>query len=267
MTILDRIIAHKRREVEALKRLRPDSGNALHRYVPRPFGAALRRGEGISVIAEFKKASPSKGVIRADAEPVDVARIYEANGASAISVLTDEPFFQGHAKFLTAIRDHVSIPVLRKDFMIDEYQIHEAAAIGADAILLIVSALTDDELIGFQRTAHEIGLECLVEVHHGHELDRALAAEAKVIGINNRDLADFSVDLNTSLQLKTRIPASIITVSESGIHGRDDVLALQSAGFDAILAGESLMRADDIGAKLRALLGKGESADQRISEP
>lgn len=254
--VLDRIVKHKRCEVEERKRLSPNSEDVPERQSdPRAFGSALRQNGNISVIAEFKKASPSKGIIRADAEPVEVAQIYEANGATSISVLTDESFFQGHADFLTAIRHDITLPVLRKDFIIDPYQIHESYAMGADAILLIVSILSKDELRTFQQIARDIGLECLVEVHHDEELLKALDADAQIIGINNRDLTDFSVDLNTSLDLKARIPEEIITVSESGIHGREDALALQSVGFDAILVGESLMRAADIGAKLRELVG------------
>lgn len=256
MNILDQIIAHKREEVAARKRAIPvPGGDGFERTDFRAFDRALRRQDRISLIAEFKKASPSKGVIRADASPVEVAGIYETYGASAISVLTDEHFFQGHADYLTAIRGHVALPVLRKDFIIDEYQLREAAVMGADAVLLITAVLTDTELAALQSAARTYGLQCLVEVHDREELDRALNAQAPIIGINNRDLTNFNVDLNTSLSLKSDIPDDIITVSESGIHTRDDVLRLQDAGFDAMLAGESLMRADDIGAKLDELLG------------
>ena len=253
MNIMERIIVHKQEEVAERKRLMPDPMETVEQRTPRPFGNALRKEGRICVIAEFKKASPSKGIIREDVAPVEVAQIYEANGASAVSVLTDEHFFQGHADFLTAIHDQISLPVLRKDFTIDSYQIHEAYAMGADAILLIVSALTDEELIQFQQIAHNIGLACLVEVHHEEELYRALNADARIIGINNRDLTDFSVDLGTSLALKDRIPEDVITISESGIYDREDVETLRNAGFDAILVGESLMRSEDIGAKLREL--------------
>ncbi|MBI4551926.1 MAG: indole-3-glycerol phosphate synthase TrpC [Candidatus Latescibacteria bacterium] len=256
MTILDRIIAHKRQEIADRKRAVPFPGSkTFQRTAPRPFGRALRRDGQIAVIAEFKKASPSKGIIREDADPVAVARLYEMNDASAISVLTDEHFFRGRAEFLTAIREQVSLPVLRKDFIVDDYQVYEAAAIGADALLLIASVLTEPELIALQRTASDLGLECLVEVHHDDDLAKARNAGARMIGINNRDLTDFSVDLNTSLRLKARIPPEVVTVSESGIESRDDVLTLQAAGFDAILVGESLMRAPDIGGKLRELVG------------
>ena len=255
MNILDRIIAHKREAVAERKRVFPNPIATAQQRTPRSFGAVLRKKNRISVIAEFKKASPSKGVIRDDVEPVDVAQIYETNGASAMSVLTDEKFFHGHADFLSAIHDRIALPVLRKDFMIDPYQIHEAYAMGADAILLIVSVLTDDELVEFQQIARDFGMASLVEVHHEDELNRALDTEARIVGINNRDLTDFSVDLNTSLTLKTRIPEDVITISESGIYGYKDVETLHNAGFDAILVGESLMRSEDIGAKLRELTG------------
>lgn len=254
--ILDHIIAHKRQEVAKRRRTVPVPGGAgFRRADVRPFAGALRRNNGIRVIAEFKRASPSKGLINADADPVHTARTYETNGASAISVLTDARFFQGRAAFLTAIRDRVSLPVLRKDFIIDAYQIREAWVMGADAVLLIASVLSEAELHALQRHADDFGLACLVEVHKDDELTKALNAGARMIGINNRDLADFSVDLNTSLRLKPRIPGGIVTVSESGIHTRQDVLRLQEAGFDAILVGESLMQSPDAGMKLRELLG------------
>jgi len=257
VNILDRIIAHKRVEIAERKRTCPvPGGDTFVRSDFRPLDRALRRPDSISVIAEFKKASPSKGIIREDVEPVEVAHIYESYGASAISVLTDEHFFQGHADYLTAIRDHIRLPVLRKDFIIEDYQIREATVMGADAILLIVTVLTVTELVSLQSTAQAYGLQCLVEVHDKKELDRALEARAHIIGINNRDLTNFNVDLHTSLSLKSAIPDEIVTISESGVHTREDVLTLQDAGFDAILVGESLMRSDDIGAKLNELLGK-----------
>lgn len=256
MTILDRIIAQKRQEVAERKQSVPLFGRDVSRRTDhRSFGQALRQDGQVAVIAEFKKASPSKGIIREHADPVDVARLYERNGAAAVSVLTDEHFFKGKAEFLTAIREWVTLPLLRKDFIIDDYQVWEASIMGADAILLIASVLSESELAALQRTAADLGLECLVEVHHDDELTKALNAGARIIGVNNRDLTDFRVDVNTSLRLKARIPREIVTVSESGIHSRADVLTLQAAGFDAILVGESLMQASDIGAKLRELLG------------
>lgn len=257
MTILNRIVAHKRVEVAENQKKTPiPGGETFKRSDIRRFEEALRQGDGVSVIAEYKKASPSKGLIRADLSPTEVAESYEANGASAISVLTDERFFQGHTDYLTEIHARVSIPTLRKDFIIDPYQIREAFVIGADAILLITAILSEAELVLFQKAAKEYALTCLVEVHTDDELEKALRAEAGIIGINNRNLEDFSVDLETSLRLKRDIPSGVLTVSESGIHTREDVLRLQDAGFDAILVGESLMRAGDIGAKLRELSGQ-----------
>ena len=214
--------------------------------------------ESSSSVSVFLNSSSARSLRLSlrNVEPVEVAHIYESYGASAISVLTDEHFFQGHADYLTAIRDHIRLPVLRKDFIIEDYQIREATVMGADAILLIVAVLTVTELVSLQSTAQAYGLQCLVEVHDKKELDRALEARAHIIGINNRDLTNFNVDLHTSLSLKSAIPDEIVTISESGVHTREDVLTLQDAGFDAILVGESLMRSDDIGAKLNGLLGK-----------
>ena len=257
MNILDQIVAHKIDEVEDRKRRA-----SLHRAEPepradvRPFDLALKQGDGIGVIAEFKKASPSKGAIRPDAEPAEIGPVYAAHGASAISVLTDRRFFQGCDEDLVALRRSVPVPVLRKEFIIDEYQVHETAAMGADAVLLIVAVLDDARLADLQRIAAVYGLHCLVEVHDERELDRALEAGSRIIGINNRDLTDFTVSLDTSLRLRPRIPDGIVTVSESGIHTREDVLRLQQAGFDAVLVGESLMAADEIGGQLDALLGR-----------
>lgn len=265
MNILDRIVAHKIEEVEDRKRRAPlpeagpESGpesGPVRRSDVRPFDRALKQGDGIGVIAEFKKASPSKGAIRPDASPEEIGPVYAAHGASAISVLTDRRFFQGSDEDLVALRRCVPVPVLRKEFIVDEYQVHETAALGADAMLLIAAILDDARLAALQRTAAACGLHCLVEVHDERELDRALAAGSRIIGINNRDLTDFSVTLETSLSLKPRIPRGIVTVSESGIHGREDVLRLQQAGFDAVLVGESLMGAEEIGAQLDALLGR-----------
>ena len=256
-SILDQIVVEKKREVADRKISRPDPLKSVQRSKPRSFAASLADKTKMGVIAEYKKASPSKGVIRTDLDPVDVAGIYQSHGAVAVSVLTDETFFQGHADFLTAIHDAVSLPVLRKDFTIDSYQIDEAYAIGADAVLLIVSLLTVDELIRFQAHAGELGLACLIEAHNLGELDKALEAGAEIVGINNRDLADFSVTLQTSLDLKGQIPQGIITVSESGIHDKEDVNVLAAAGFDAVLVGESLMRSPDIGAQLSLLTGWG----------
>ena len=261
MNILDRIVAHKIEEVEDRKRrvplpeAGPESGTVRRRDV-RPFDLALKQGDGIGIIAEFKKASPSKGAIRPDAAPAEIGPVYAAHGASAISVLTDRRFFQGCDEDLAVLRRCVPVPVLRKEFIVDEYQVHETAALGADAMLLIAAILDDGRLAALQQTAAAYGLQCLVEVHDEGELDRALAAGSRIVGINNRDLTDFTVSLETSLRLRPRIPQDIVTVSESGIHGREDVLRLQEAGFDAVLVGEFLMGAEEIGGQLDALLGR-----------
>lgn len=266
MNILDQIVAHKIEEVEDRKRRvpLPEAGSVLRSDI-RPFDRALKQGDGIGVIAEFKKASPSKGAIRPDAAPAEIGPVYAAHGASAISVLTDRRYFQGSDEDLAVLRGCVPVPVLRKEFIVDEYQVQETAALGADAMLLIAAILDDARLAALQRTAVDCGLHCLVEVHDERELDRALAAGSRIIGINNRDLADFTVSLETSLRLRPRIPRDIVTVSESGIHGREDVLRLQEAGFDAVLVGEFLMGAEEIGGQLDALLGRStEKAQQGI---
>lgn len=257
MNILDRIVAHKIDEVEDRKRRTPlplvEPGRRID---VRPFDLALKREDGVGVIAEFKKASPSKGPICPDAIPEEIGPVYAAHGASAISVLTDRRFFQGCDEDLVALRGSVPVPVLRKEFIVDEYQVHETAAMGADAMLLIAAVLDDARLASLQRTAAAYGLHCLVEVHDERELDRALEAGSRIIGINNRDLTDFTVSLDTSLRLRPRIPDGIVTVGESGIHTREDVLLLQQAGFDAVLVGESLMAANEVGGQLDALLGR-----------
>ncbi|MXW06521.1 MAG: indole-3-glycerol phosphate synthase TrpC [Gemmatimonadetes bacterium] len=268
MNILDRIVAHKIEEVEDRKRrvplpVPPPEGEPVRRRDIRPFDRALKQGDGIGVIAEFKKASPSRGAIRPDAAPAEIGPVYAAHGASAISVLTDRRFFQGSDEDLAVLRRCVPVPVLRKEFIVDEYQVHETAALGADAMLLIAAILDDARLADLQRTAAACGLHCLVEVHDERELDRALAAGSRIIGINNRDLTDFTVSLDTSLRLRPRIPGGIVTVSESGIHGRADVLRLQEAGFDAVLVGESLMGAEEIGGQLDALLGRSAAKAQQ----
>lgn len=219
----------------------------------RRFSEALAAG-GISVIAEFKRASPSKGDIRTDADMAMVAGAYERAGAAAMSVLTEERHFKGSLDDLRVARQACGLPLLRKDFIIDGYQLLEAAAAGADAVLLIVAALTDDQLAGLLEEAEATGLECLVEVHDSTELERALAAGPAMIGINNRDLGTFSVDLETSLNLIELMPDEVIVVSESGIRERDDVARLDEAGIDAILIGETLMRSSDPGSKISELL-------------
>src|SRR5580692_11914718 len=232
---------------------------------PRGWAAALRRqaASGPAVIAEIKKASPSKGLIRADFDPAWLARRYRAGGAAALSVLTDEPYFQGSLRNLELASSAAPLPCLRKDFMIDEYQIVEARAHRADAILLIAAALTAAELKRFAQAAHELSLDVLVEVHTADELDQVLDAlggsGADAIGVNNRDLKSFEVSQETSLALVDRIPANVVRVTESGISTREDIFRLRQAGFNAFLIGESLMRQPDPGEALAELL-KGDTS-------
>jgi indole-3-glycerol phosphate synthase len=227
---------------------------------PRGWASALRRqaASGLAVIAEIKKASPSKGLIRADFDAAWLARRYRAGGAAALSVLTDEPYFQGSLRNLELASDAAPLACLRKDFMVDEYQIVEARAHRADAILLIAAALTDTELKRFAQAAHDLSLDVLVEVHTGEELDRVLntlgETGADAIGVNNRDLRTFDVALETSLALVERIPAGVVRVTESGISVPEDIARLRQAGFDAFLIGESFMRQPDPGAALADLL-------------
>lgn len=218
----------------------------------RNFAAALRIGKP-AIIAEIKKASPSKGVLAQDFDPPKTARQYEAGGASALSVLTDRDFFQGSLDDLQAARAVVNLPVIRKDFTIDEYQVVEAAAHGADAILLIAAILDVAEMRGLRELAASYGMAALVEVHDGAELDAALASGAEIVGVNNRDLRTFEVHLETSLRLAARIPSGLVKVTESGIHNASDVRTLMAAGFDAFLVGEHLMKSADPAAALRSL--------------
>ncbi len=261
-THLDTILASTRAAVAASKELVPvgelEKLAAAHR--PRGWAAALRRQAAIgpAVIAEIKKASPSKGLIRGDFDVQWLARRYRSGGAAVISVLTDEPFFRGSLRNLELASEAMPLPCLRKDFMVDEYQIVEARAHRGDAILLIAAALTNAEMQRFSNAARALALDVLVEVHTAEELDRVLDAlgetGADAIGVNNRDLRSFEVSLETSLALAERIPASVVKVAESGISTADDLSRLRTAGFDAFLIGESLMRQTDPGAALAALL-------------
>jgi indole-3-glycerol phosphate synthase len=275
-TILDKIVAVKHREVTALlPRAEELRGRAAARTDFRDFVGALRGAvetprptnetvgravpspppAPVALIAEVKKASPSAGVICPDFDPVRIARAYEAAGAAAISVLTDREFFQGNIEYLRQIRAAVGLPLLRKDFIIEELQIHEAAAAGADAVLLIAAILNDTQLREFRAVAEHLHLAALVEVHDELELDRALAAGAQLIGINNRNLATFHVSLKTTEQLAARIPGDRLIVAESGLHTRADVERVAKAGARAILVGESLMRSGNIASKVKELLG------------
>ena len=256
--ILETIVAHKREELKRDKEKTPlqTLKNRIPGLAPtRDFKAALAVPGVINLIAEVKKKSPSKGIIREDFDPVEIAKTYAGNGATAISVLTDREFFGGDLSFLGAIRNAVDVPLLRKDFTIDEYHIYQARAAGADAVLLIVAILTPEQLREFIGVAKHLNLATLVEVHTQTELDIALDVGAEIIGINNRDLKTFHTDIATSFHLRKSIPNNKIVVSESGIYTREDVLRLGEADMDAILVGESLMRSTDIGGKVRALVG------------
>ncbi|HMK56509.1 MAG TPA: indole-3-glycerol phosphate synthase TrpC [Dissulfurispiraceae bacterium] len=221
----------------------------------RNFRQALRRGQGpIRLIAEIKKASPSRGLIRGDFDPVQIARAYEDNRVDAISVLTEEDFFQGHLSYLQRVRQFTTKPLLRKDFIIDEYQLYESRLFGADAVLLIAAILDRKQAGEYCKIAEELGMAVLFEVHDGEELEDALSIGAGIIGINNRNLKSLAIDLSTTLRLKERIPAGKIVVSESGIKSRGDVLTLEGGGVDAMLIGTSFMESPDIGKKISELL-------------
>ena len=252
--ILDEILAHKRKEVDALARTRPvEDAWRRPRTDCRGFAHALSVS-GVQIIAEIKKASPSAGVIREDFDPSAIARAYEQAGAAALSVLTDQCYFQGDLDCMKAARAAVGLPVLRKDFIIDDYQVYESAGAGADAILLIVRALDGRELRRLLSLAHGLGMDALVEAHNREEAERALAAGARIVGVNNRDLATFTTDIETTIALAPLLAGNCTFVSESGIKTRDDVERLASAGVQAVLVGETLMRSDDIAAAVRQLL-------------
>jgi indole-3-glycerol phosphate synthase len=264
-TFLDKIIRHKRIEVAERKQQVPvERLKETIQSLGRPrnfFNAVTGRGRWkVNLIAEVKKASPSAGVIRPDFDPVRIAEAYAAAGAGALSVLTDEEFFQGKLDYIQAVRDRVSLPVLRKDFIIDAYQVYEARAAGADAVLLIAECLETSEMIDLQILATEMNLTCLIEVH---DLDNLMRVRDRVIGfphpgysllgINNRDLRTFKTDLGTTLRMAELVEDRGVLVSESGIHTKQDLEKLSQAGIRAVLIGESLMRSDDIGAKVREL--------------
>ena len=257
--ILNKIVSVKHEEL-ALARQRRNLASwreaAEQRRDVRGFAQALRskaaQGQA-AVIAEIKKASPSKGVIRQHFVPADIARSYAQHGAACLSVLTDERFFQGHADYLHQARQACSLPVLRKDFMVDEYQVHEARAIGADCILLIAACLDDAQMRDLEACAQALGMDVLVEVHDGAELDRALRLRTPLVGVNNRNLRTFEVSLQTTLDLQHRVPADRLLVTESGIMGPPDVQRMREAGIHAFLVGEAFMRAADPGAALAEL--------------
>jgi len=260
--ILKKIVAHKREEVAAAK-AKFSLQRMLERLelvedTPRRFIQSLRvmnEAGGTAIIAEVKKGSPSKGVIRADFDPLEIAETYQEHGATCLSVLTDEKFFLGHLNYLGVIREQVSLPLLRKDFICDPYQIYEARAYGADAILLIAAMLDLQQLRDFSALAGDLHLDVLLEVHDETELELALQTDCELIGINNRSLRTFVTDLSATERLRPLIPAERLVVAESGINCRADVERLLRAGARAFLVGESLMRESDIGAKLKELLG------------
>ncbi len=263
MTILDRIVATKREEVLRAKAAVPESElcKRISKSPPvRDFLAALSGPGPIRLIAEVKKASPSRGVIRADFDPVAIARTYQEHGAACLSVLTDETYFQGRLGYLQQVRAAVKLPVLRKDFIIDTYQVLEARTAGADAVLLIAECLDDASLASLHDAIVELGMTPLVELYEPENLPRVLKVGAKLIGINNRNLRTFEVDLEHTLRLRREIPADRVVVGESGIRTREDVLRLQEAGVQAMLVGESLMASPDVGAAVDQLLGRQKSS-------
>jgi indole-3-glycerol phosphate synthase len=254
-TILDKIIADKKTEVARIKRQVPIWSLRERARLRKPldFAAALR-WEGVKLIAEVKKASPSKGLLCPDFKPVEIAKTYARHGAAAISVLTESSYFQGSLDYLEEIRKAVNIPLLRKDFIFDDYQVYESAAYGADAILLITAMLEQKRLEELMTLCKELGLGYLVEVHNEDELQKALLSGAEIIGINNRDLNTFKVDINTTRRLRFLIPPENIVVSESGINTKDDIKTMKECRVNAVLVGEALVTAKDIPAKMEELL-------------
>ena len=259
MTFLDEILTSTREAVRTAKLHRPLADlkrRTKDREAPRPFAESLLKDSGLPLIAELKQASPSKGLLRKAFNPVDIAKIYEEEGAATLSVLTEENFFKGSLNYIGQVRAVVKCPLLRKDFLVDEYQVYEARAFDADAVLLIAAILDDGRLKDFLALARDLGMDSLVEVHTEAEVERALQADARMIGINNRDLATFKTDLETTIRLIRKIPEDRIVVSESGIVQRKDVERLFEAGADAVLIGETFMKSPDIRAKIRELFGK-----------
>lgn len=257
--ILEKIIAQKHQDIAEAKSRRSQAELQAHLADAPPvrdFVAALRQADEMGLIAEVKKASPSAGIIRTDFEPIAIAQTYAENGANCLSVLTDEHFFQGHLNFLSQIRATVELPVLRKDFLIDPYQILEARVAGADCVLLIAECLDDPTLTALYAEAQNLGMTALVEIYEPENLDRVLRLNPPIIGINNRNLRTFVTDLDHTLKLSAQIPEVCLIISESGIRTRADVERLASAGIGGILVGETFMRAESIGAKVRELLGR-----------
>lgn len=259
MTILDKIVATKRTEIAAAKELVAEAElrEQLQSAPPvRGFFDAIANGNGIQLIAEVKKASPSKGIIRSDFDPVSIAQTYETSGATCISVLTDKEYFQGDLEYLRAIRQQVDRPLLRKDFILDSFQLLEARVAGADAVLLIAECLDDCNLRKLHNEAIDLGMTPLVEFYEPENLSRVVEAGATLIGINNRNLKTFETDLNHTIRLRDKIPPECLVVGESGIHSNDDVRRLEEAGVNAILVGERLMASDNIGQAVQDLMGR-----------
>ena len=258
-TILERILERKDEEVASRRRQVSEQAllaRAREQDAPRGFVISLAeriRDGDAAVIAEVKKASPSKGLIREDFRPAEIAAQYARGGAACLSVLTDADFFQGHEDYLIAAREACSLPVIRKDFIVHGYQVSEARAIGADCILLIVAALEDAQMRDLHQQAGELGMDVLVEVHDAQELERALALDLDLVGINNRDLHTFDTRLETTLELLPRIPPEVTVITESGIHSRDDVLRMRENDVHGFLVGEAFMREEDPGEALRRL--------------
>lgn len=263
VTVLDQICADKKDHIAGQKHIR--SQNDLERLLQdqtpiRGFIDALKNKDQdqIALIAEVKKASPSKGVIRADFDPVEIAGIYEASGAACLSVLTDEPYFQGHDDYFTAIRGAVSLPMLRKDFMITPYQIYESRVLGADCILLIMACLSDAQAEELYTLSKSLGMDVLVEVHDAEELERALLLNPDMVGVNNRNLKTLDVDLKTGLDLSDKMPKDTLRVAESGLYSHDDIQKFKHANYNAFLIGESLMREENISAAVKNILNEKE---------
>jgi len=265
--ILDKIMRHKRGEIARLKQIRPletvraEAEQAATLESPYDLVATLRAA-GVSLIAEVKKASPSKRLLCPDFDAVRLAATYAANGAAVISVLTDDEFFQGKLEYLTCIRAAIhssqpALPLLRKDFIFDPYQVYEARAAGADALLLITALLSSERLADLLSLTHKLGMNALVEVHNEAELARALEVEPRIVGVNNRNLKDFTIDLNTFGRLRPLLPRDTLAVAESGVHTAADVRRMEEMGADAVLVGEALVTADDTAAKVRELASGG----------
>jgi indole-3-glycerol phosphate synthase len=254
--MLDNIIARKREEVEQRKKLVTMAylrQRIAHQKAPLDLASALK-GDHISLIAEVKQASPSRGVLSPQFNPAELARTYAESGAAAVSVLTETQYFMGSIEHLAAIREVVGVPLLRKDFIFDPYQVYESRAYGADALLLIAAVLSQSQLNELISLGHSLGLGCLVEVHNGDEVHKAVFSEAAIIGINNRDLNSFVVDINTTRRLRPLVPEEKIVVSESGIKSRQDIENLEEWGVDSVLVGEALVTAGDVRAKMKELL-------------